>query len=33
VLALGAAVRDIVNMAALTVHQVLELEDRGVHHA
>ena len=29
----GAAVRDIVNMAALTVHQVLELEDRGVHHA
>ncbi len=33
VLALGAAVRDIVNMAALTVHQVLELEDRGVSRA
>jgi malate dehydrogenase (oxaloacetate-decarboxylating)(NADP+) len=33
VLALGAAVRDIVNSAAITVHQVLEREDRGVHHA
>ena len=33
VLALGAAVRDIVNMAALTVHQVLELEDHGVSNA
>ena len=32
VLALGANVSDIVNMAALTVHQALELEARGASH-
>ena len=32
VLALGANVSDIVNMAALTVHQALELESRGASH-
>ena len=32
VLALGATVNDIVNMAALTVHQALDLESRGASH-